>query len=116
MSGTLQLLIHAVVVGATIGLGIAWMPDRHWSVLVVASILWVAFWFHVAAAAWIPHWGTGRDWIDRIGIVVRGSGFAAGSIAMTVNSVIWSLILAVLGIILVVFGRALWEIMAVPRN
>ena len=110
MSDILQLLAHAAVLGASIRIAVPFLLDRPRPLLAFAMIAWIGFWAHLASAVWITSWGTGRDWIDRVGILVRGAGFAlitAGSLA----TVPWLMItLSLLGGVLMIFGRALWEL------
>lgn len=107
MSGTFQLLAHAAAFGASIGIAIPFLPDRSWPVLALAIILWMGFWFHLADAAWIPSWGKGRDWIDRIGILVRGSGLAMITVAILATVPWMSVVLALPGLLCMIIGRAL---------
>jgi hypothetical protein len=110
MSGTFQLLAHAAAFGGSIGIAIPFLPYRPWPLLALAIITWMGFWLHLADAAWIPSWGTGRDWIDRIGILVRGSGLALITAAI-LSTVSWmSFVLALLGLTCMIFGRAFWEL------
>ncbi|MFO0913641.1 MAG: hypothetical protein U0795_11840 [Pirellulales bacterium] len=110
MSGAFQLLAHAAALGGSIGISLLFLSDRPWALLVFAMVTWMAFWFHLADAAWIPTWGKGHDWIDRIGILVRGSGLALITAAI-LSSVTWmSIVLALLGLTCMIFGRALCEL------
>ena len=115
MSGTLQLLCHFAILGATLGLGVASFSDRHWARMVIASLLWIGFWFHLADAAWIPQWGTGRDWIDRVGILVRGLGLALCAFAVLASSPVSTILLGAIGIFALMLGRAMWELMVLPQ-
>ena len=110
MSGTFQLLAHAAALGGSIGIATPFLPERPWPLLVLATITWIGFWFHLADAAWIPSWGKGRDWIDRFGILVRGSGLAMITVAILVTVPLVAIILALLGLTVMVIGRALWEL------
>jgi hypothetical protein len=76
MSGTFQLLAHCAALGGSIGIALPYFAGRPWPLLAMATITWMGFWSQLADAAWIHSWGKGRDWIDRIGILIRGSGFA----------------------------------------
>lgn len=110
MSGTFQLLAHAAALGISIGVAIPFLRDRPWPLLALAMITWMGFWFHLADAAWIPSWGKGRDWIDRMGILARGSGLALITAAI-VATIPWiSILLAILGLTCMIFGRAFWEL------
>jgi hypothetical protein len=110
MSGTFQLLAHAAALGVSMGIAIPFLPDRPWPLLVLATITWIGFWFHLADAAWIPSWGKGRDWIDRIGILVRGSGLAMITVAILVTVPGIAMMLALLGLTSMMIGRTLWEL------
>jgi hypothetical protein len=110
MSGTFQLLAHAAALGVSKGIAIPFLPDRPWPLLVLATITWIGFWFHLADAAWIPSWGKGRDWIDRIGILVRGSGLAMITVAILVTVPGIAMMLALLGLTSMMIGRTLWEL------
>jgi hypothetical protein len=110
MSGTFQLLAHAAALGGSIGIAIPFLPERAWPLLVLATISWIGFWFHLVEAAWIPSWGKGRDWIDRIGILIRGSGLAMITVAILVTSPLVAILLALLGLVVMGIGREIWEL------
>ncbi|MBB02798.1 MAG: hypothetical protein CMJ47_09140 [Planctomyces sp.] len=115
MSSQFQLLCHFTLLGITLGWGIASFPNCHWLALTFASLIWIAFWFHLAAAVWITQWGKGRDWIDRVGILIRGSSLVFCALAVLVQSPLWSAALGATGIFALMLGRAVWEMMVVPR-
>jgi hypothetical protein len=116
MSGTIQLIVHAILVGITIGLGLAAFKDRQLINLVIASFFWICFWLHLANSTWIPTWGQGQDRIDRLGILIRGSGFVAWSFAAIVPSAAGAFFLGLFGLILIVLGRAAWELIEFSWN
>lgn len=92
------------------GIAIPFLPDRPWPLLVLATITWTGFWFHLADAAWIPNWGQGRHWIDRMGILARGSGLAIFTVAILLPIPWISIVLALLGLTWATIGRAFWEL------
>lgn len=110
LNGTLQLMLHAFVASLSLWLGFYYFSDRPWLTLTGAAILWLFFCFYLGEAVWVPTWGTGRDWIDRTGIVIRGSGFALIALALLATSSLATIALALFGSLLLVFGRACWEL------
>ena len=113
MSGTLQLLAHSAALGGLIGIALPSLADRPWPLLAIATVAWMGFWFHLAEAAWIPSWGKGRDWIDRIGILIRGSGFALITVSVLAAPAWMSIVLVLLGLVCMILGRAMWEVVCI---
>ena len=116
MSGTLQLLAHFGLAGISLGLGIAAFHDVSVVRLIFAALFWCVAYFHFADALWIPSWGAGRDAIDRIGIAIKGAGFAMIAISAVLVVSIASILIGVAGLLVIVFGRILWELTIVGRT
>ncbi len=79
------------------------------------SVLWMVFMGHVAWAAWIVP-SRQRDAHDRIGILIRGTGFAL--IALGYMLWIQSLFafLLILGIVVAILGRRYWDLATIKRR
>ena len=116
MRGTFQFLLWFLIAGATAGFCVRIFREQHWMILVAAVLFWLASVIHIAEAAWIPTWGQGRDWIDRIGILVRGLGFAGIAFAALLAPGVTSIVAAATGLLAIVFGRALWELAVLPKT
>ncbi len=115
MNGTLQLLTHLGLAGVLLGFGIFAFPDANVFVLAFSSLLWFVAYFHFADAVWIPSWGVGRDFVDRFGIAIRGVGFAMISICALLAPSVLSVAIGFAGLIMMLFGRILWELMLAGR-
>ena len=109
MSGTLQLLAHFGLLGISLGLGIATFHDVAVVRLMFAALFWCVGYVHFADALWIPSWGAGLDAIDRIGIAIKGVGFAMIAVSGVLSDSILSLAIGFAGLFVIVFGRILWE-------
>jgi hypothetical protein len=116
MRGTLQFLIWFLIAGGSAGFCIKTFREQHWIILVPAVLFLLVSIFHIAEAVWLPTWGQGRDWIDRIGILVRGIGFAGIAFAAFMAPGAISLVVAVIGLLAIMFGRALWELAVLPKT
>lgn len=116
MSGTLQLLAHFGLAGISLGLGIAVFHDIGFMRLMFAALFWCVAYFHFADALWIPSWGAGRDTIDRIGIAIKGAGFAMIAVSAVLAVSILSIAIGFAGLLVIVFGRILWELAIVGRT
>lgn len=110
MSGTIQLLAHCAALGLSIGIALPLFAGRPWPVLAFAAIAWMGFWFHLAEAAWIPSWGRGSGWIYRIGILIRGFGFALITVAILAPPTLISIVLASIGLTCMILGRPLCKV------
>jgi len=115
MSGTFQLLFYFLLLGASIGVGVGVFRDAGWMRLVPASIFWAVFVFHFANAFWNLGSPRGCVWVDRIGIFVRGLGFALIAFSVLLTPSLPSLILGVSGIVTMMFGRIFWELILTRR-
>jgi len=116
MSGTFQLVMHMGLVALTLGLGLAAFPDANVFVTVFAALCWFVACFHFADAFWIPSWGRGRDLVDRIGIAIKGVGFAMISASVLLTPSIGSIAFGFIGLVVVFFGRILWELLVAGRS
>lgn len=116
MMGSIQLLMHFAITGGGIGIGLAAFKGKHLIILIGAAIMWVAFMGHFAEATWIPHFGKGRDFVDRIGILVRGLGFLGMTGSLLIMPGWASILLAVFSMGFIVFGRALWELAVIDQH
>lgn len=110
MSGAFQLLFYFMLLGASLGVGIGVFRDAGWMRLVPAGVFWAAFVFHLADAFWSLGSPRGREWVDRIGIFIRGVGFALIAFSLLLTPSMSSLILGVSGFVTMMFGRIFWEL------
>ena len=110
MSGTLQLLVHAVAGGALLGLAIAAFHDAGLVPLIIATLFWGVAYLHFSDALWISSWGTGRDAVDRIGIAIKGAGFAMIAFSAVLGISMRSVAVGLAGLIVIVLGRVFWEL------
>ncbi|WP_146600772.1 hypothetical protein [Novipirellula aureliae] len=78
-----------------------------------AGLFWLVTYFHFADTVWIPSWGRGRDFVDRIGIAIKGVGFAMISVCTILSPSIGSVVLGIMGLIVLMFGRILWELLLI---
>jgi len=101
--------------GLTLGLGVAAFQNAHILLLGIGGAFWLAGYFHFAEAIWLPSWGRGRAYLDRIGIAIKDAGFAMVSIAAVLNSLTVSLFLGLSGFIVMLFGKILWELMLAAK-
>lgn len=115
MSGSFQMLFYCTLLGASLGVGTAVFRDAGWMRLVPAGIFWSVFFFHVAEAFWSLASPGGREWADRIGIFIRGFGFALIALSVLLTPSLSSLILGVSGLMTMMFGRMFWELMLANR-
>ena len=116
MRGTYQLLVWFLLTGLSLGAAITYFKGQPVGLLIAGTLFWIGFMFHVADAAWIPSRGRGRDWIDRIGILIRGVGFGLVSVGWFIAPDALSLVLGLAGLIGMIFGRALWELAVLPQG
>ncbi|WP_309387628.1 hypothetical protein [Cerasicoccus frondis] len=111
MNGHLQLLFYFALLGVSLGAGIVCFGEAGFLRLAPAGLMWGVFIFHLADAFWSPFSSRGRDWADRIGIFIRGSGFALIAFAVLTAPSIKTAVLGGIGLILIILGRALWELL-----
>ena len=102
--------------GGSLGFGLAFFPDVSIGQKIIASFCWILFCISCISATWALGSSRGIDWIDRMGIFIRGSGFALMAFAVMTAPVLLSVFLSVLGVLLLVFGRAVWELIVLPLD
>lgn len=115
MSGTFQLFFYILLLGASLGVGIGVFQDLGWMRLLPAGFFWAVFVFHLADAFWSFGSPRGREWEDRIGILIRGLGFALIAISVLLTPSLPSLILGISGVVTMMFGRIFWELILARR-
>ena len=111
MSGTLQLLFYSGLAGLGLGAGWKSFHELSWFRLAPAGVAWLVFVFSLADAFWNPLSPRGRDWIDRVGIFIRGIGFGFISLAFLLQSRASSVLLIGAGALVTTFGRIFWELL-----
>lgn len=116
MSGTLQLIAHIVLAGISLGLGVDVFKDAGVARLIFAALFWIVAYFHFADALWIPSWGAGRNPIDRIGFAIKGFGFAMIAVSAVLPLSIISTAVGFAGLLVIAFGRILWELALIGRT
>ncbi|WP_145092241.1 hypothetical protein [Rosistilla carotiformis] len=84
--------------------------------MMFAALFWLIAYFHFADAFWIPSWGRGHDFVDRIGIAIKGVGFAMISVCVILAPSIGSIAIGLIGLIVILFGRILWELLLVDGS
>ena len=105
------MLFYSLLLGTSLGVGAAVFRNAGWMRLVPAGFCWSVFVFHVADAFWSLGSHRGREWVDRVGIFIRGLSFALTAFSLLLTPSLASLILVVSGLVTMIFGRIFWELM-----
>ena len=116
MSHTLQLIFWFGLTGLTIGVGLPLLSNYPIYIRVAISILWGLFMISNMSAFWALGNPNRHDWINRIGMFIRGLGFLFMAIGFLFVGELWCVFFGFLGFFLLVLGRACWELIVIKEN
>ena len=110
MSHYLQWIVWGGITGVTRGAIDTLFLEHPFYIRVAGSLFWILFMMTNLSALWCLGRLNSRDWVDRLGIFIRGLGFLYLTLECLFYEQFYCLLFGLLAIAHFIFGRACWEL------